>query len=417
VRIAIVGAGVSGLVAAHLLCDDHDVTVFEAADYAGGHVCTVDVVSDGKSYAVDTGFITFNTENYPGFTRLLARLGVATGPTRMSFSVRDERSGVEYCASNVAGLFARRGAWRSLSHLRFVRDLFRFSREARRLLSCSPAPEEPTLEAWLLKEGYGRELIERFAIPIGASIWSTSPAQVRTFPARFFIQFLENHRMLVWRGQPQWRVVRGGSRTYVERLIAGFREGLRLACPISRVQRTGPAVRLTLRDGSTETFDHVVLAVHSDQALRLLEQPTAAEREVLSAIRYQRNVAVLHTDQRLLPRNPRAQACWNYHLSAHDELPVALTYDMNRLQGLTARERFCVTLNRPDAIDPSKTLRTLTYHHPLFTPAAVAAQKRHHEISGTDRIHFCGAYWGYGFHEDGVQSALTVGRAFGKELP
>lgn len=415
-RIAIVGAGVSGLVVAHLLHADHEITLFEAGDYAGGHVCTVDVESGGRTYAVDTGFIVHNRERYPAFCRLLDQLGVETIPTRMSFSVRDERSGAEYSASSLGALFAQPSRALSLGHWRLLRDLRRFSRDAAALLDEPAHDPEPLLGEWLEAQGYGDELIERFAVPIGAAIWSTNPARVRGFPARFFVNFLDNHRMLARQGQPVWRVVRGGSREYVRRLTAGFSTRIRLSTPVEAVRRELDHVLVRARGGQAERFDQVVLALHSDQALALLEDPSPLERELLGAIGYQQNLAVLHTDARLLPRAPRARACWNYHLLGRDDQPVALTYDMNRLQRLDAPESLCVTLNRRDAIDEARVIQRFEYAHPLFSPAAIAAQRRHAEISGVRRTHYAGAYWGYGFHEDGVESALAVARAFGKEL-
>jgi predicted NAD/FAD-binding protein len=415
-RIAIVGAGVSGLVVAYLLHGEHEITLFEAADYAGGHVCTVDVERGGRNYAVDTGFIVHNRERYPAFCRLLDQLGVETIPTRMSFSLRDERTGAEFSASSLGALFAQPSRALSFGHWRFVRDLRRFSRQAARLLDEPPRDVEPELGEWLKAEGYGEELVERFAIPIGAAIWSTSAAGVRRFPARFFVQFLDNHRMLARQGQPVWHVVRGGSREYVRRLTAGFVDRIRLSTPVAGLRRETEHVLVRPRGGEPERFDQVVLAVHSNQALGLLEDPSPRERELLSAIGYQRNHAVLHTDARLLPQARRARACWNYHLLGRDDAPVAVTYDMNRLQRLDAPVSFCVTLNRSDAIDPRSVIRSFEYHHPSFSAAAVAAQRRHTEISGVGRTHYAGAYWGYGFHEDGVQSALAVARCFGKEL-
>lgn len=416
-RIAIVGAGVSGLVVAHLLHAQHDVVVFEAGTWAGGHVCTVDVEAGGRVWPIDTGFIVHNRERYPAFTRLLAELGVATRATRMSFSVRDEQSGAEFRASSPTALFAQPARALSLRYWRFLADLRRFSRSAADFLSQPKPSLEPTLAEWLASEGYGEDMIERFALPIGAAIWSTSAARVAEFPARFFVQFLDNHRMLSWRGQPVWRVIEGGSKRYVERLIEPLRERVRLNARVVSVQRRPEHVEVSIAGAGTERFDEIVLAVHSDQALELLADPSDAEREILSAIPYQANEAVLHTDARLLPRAVRARACWNYHLLDGRDRPVAVTYDMNRLQVLEdAPEHFCVTLNHSAAIDPARVIRRIHYQHPLFSRAATAAQARHGEISGVRRTHYAGAWWGYGFHEDGVQSALRVARRFGREL-
>ena len=404
-RIAIVGGGVSGLVVAASLAERHEITLFEAGAELGGHVCTVDV----GGIAVDTGFIVYNRENYPEFSKLLDRLEVATKPTRMSFSLSDPATGLEYSASSVGALFARWQNALSPSHWRFVRDLGRLSRLAGRSLEELEESSSIGLAEWLEREGYGSELIERFAVPIGAAIWSTRPQLVRRFPARFFLGFLEKHRMLARAGQPAWRVVVGGSRRYVERLAEPFSERVRLSTPVESVARRGDHVVVSSRAGE-ERYDQVVLATHSDQALALLSDPSEPEREILGSIPYQENEVVLHTDERLLPRASRARACWNYHLLG-EARPVALTYDMNRLQGLDAEETFCVTLNHRDAIDPARVIRTFRFAHPLFGPESTRAQARYAEIGGRERrTHFAGAYWGYGFHEDGVESALRVVR-------
>jgi uncharacterized protein len=411
VRIAIVGAGVSGLVAAHRLHPRHDVTLFEAGREPGGHARTVDVESGGRSHAIDTGFIVYNRENYPEFSALLERLGVRTRPTRMSFSVRDEASGYEYSTRTLGALFAQPKRALDLSHWRFVRDLARLSREAARLLARAERDPEPTLEEWLGSEGYGPELFERFVMPLGAAIWSTSRARVRSFPARFFVRFVDNHRMLARRDKPEWRVIAGGSRQYVRLLTAPFRDRIRLGVAVEAVRRRSDHVLVRARGAEPERFDQVVLAVHSDQALGMLEDPSPAEREILGSIGYQANHALLHTDTRLLPKAKRARACWNYHLLSDPERPATLTYDMNRLQSIDAAESFCVTLNRSADVDPERVLDEVVFRHPLFTTDAIRAQRRRAEISGQRRTHYAGAYWRWGFHEDGVVSGLSAARS------
>lgn len=404
-RIAIVGTGIAGNVVAHRLHREHDLTVFEADAHVGGHTHTHDIEHDGERHRIDTGFIVFNDRTYPQFRALLDELGVAVKPTTMSLSVRNDASGVEYNGSSLAGLFAqRRNLLRPAFH-RMLRDILRFNREAPALLD---APDERRLGPWLHEQRYRREFIEDYLVPMGAAIWSTDPERMLDFPARFFVRFLHHHGLLSIDDRPQWYVVEGGSATYVERLVAPWRDRIRLSSPVERVQRRPGRVMVQAAGGRPEPFDHVVLACHSDQALRLLADPSPAEREILGAIRYQANEAVLHTDTRLLPRSRRAWAAWNCQVQAGPGQRVAVTYDMNRLQGLRSRHTWCVTLNRSAEIDPGRMLRRMAYHHPLYTPAGVAAQARHAEISGVRRTHYCGAWWGHGFHEDGVASAAAA---------
>lgn len=413
-NIAIIGGGIAGLATAHLLCADHEVTLFEANDYLGGHTHTVDVSLDGTTWAVDTGFIVFNERTYPNFIRLLDRLGVASRPSAMSFSVTSERSGLEYCATNLDTLFAQRRNLVSLPFWGMLREIFRFNRESREL--CGRDDMTLPLGSYLADHGYSARFINDFLVPMGAAIWSADPKQFLQFPAAAFVQFFTNHGILNVIDQPRWRVIRGGSRQYVEPLARPFRDRVRLSCPVERVRRHGDRVEVTPRGGGPEPFDQVVLACHSDQSLALLADPSPAEREILGAIPYQKNDTVLHTDERLLPDLPSARASWNCRIPREERDGVAVTYWMNRLQSLTAPVEFCVTLNSPDAIAPERVVRRMVYHHPVYSAAAFAAQRRKGEISGVNRTWYCGAYWGYGFHEDGVRSALEVCRHFGKGL-
>ncbi len=405
-RIAIVGAGVSGLVCAHMLQHDHELVVFEAGERAGGHANTVHVETDTGAYALDTGFIVFNDRNYPKFERLLAELGVATQPSQMSFGVSDGRD-FEYNGASLRGLFACHRHALSPSFHRMIADLARFNRDARRLLA---SDEDPSLRDWLQQRRYSDAFVERLIVPQASAVWSADPAQMWSFPARFLIEFFDNHGMLGFRDRPRWRTIAGGSRSYVEALTRPLRGRLRLSAPIINVYRHSNHVTVTSRGGERERFDAVVIATHSDQALALLGDPSERERELLGAIPYQPNEAVLHTDRSLLPRRRRAWASWNYHLGAGAPERCTVTYHMNRLQSLLADREFCVTLNRTAAIDPEQIIRTMQYAHPVYTPAGVAAQARHNEISGRNRTHYCGAYWGWGFHEDGVSSAHRVVR-------
>ncbi|QJR13733.1 NAD(P)/FAD-dependent oxidoreductase [Usitatibacter palustris] len=412
-KIAIVGSGIAGNVAAHHLHRRHEITVFEAADHVGGHTHTHAVEQDGRRFAVDTGFIVFNDRTYPRFEALLAELGVATQASSMSFSVRDEASGLEYNGTSLDTLFAQRRNLLRPTFLGMVRDILRFNREAPRLLEAGGG--EITLREYLARGRYGRAFTEHYIVPMGAAIWSTDPDRMFGFPARFFVRFLHNHGMLTVNDRPTWRTIRGGSARYVEALTAPFRERIRLSTPVEQIRRLPAGVFVKSRGHETERYDALFLACHADQALALLADPNAVEREVLGAIRYQENEAVLHTDTRLMPRARRAWAAWNYHVLPEERERVALTYNMNILQRLDAREPFLVTLNRSDAIDPARVIARMTYHHPLFTPAAVAAQQRQAEVNGINRTYYCGAYWRNGFHEDGVTSALAALQHFEAE--
>lgn len=405
-RIAIVGAGVSGLVCAHMLHRDHEIVVFEAEDRPGGHANTVHLETDSGAYDIDTGFIVFNDRNYPAFERLLEELGVATQTSDMSFGVSDGCN-FEYNGASPNGLFAVRRHALTPSFQRMIADLARFNRDARELLR---SEENPSLRQWLEQQGYSPAFVERLIVPQASAVWSADPAQMWSFPARFLLEFFDNHGMLAFARRPRWRTVTGGSRNYVQALIAPWRERLKLATPVTRVLRHPDRVEVTAHGSKPERFDAVVFATHSDEALALISDPSALERELLGAIPYQRNEAVLHTDRSLLPRRRRAWASWNYHLLGRDTGRATVTYHMNRLQSLRADREFCVTLNSTPAIDPEQIIATFQYAHPVYTPAGVAAQARHAEISGRNRTHYCGAYWGWGFHEDGVQSALRVAR-------
>jgi predicted NAD/FAD-binding protein len=415
-KIAIVGAGISGLTAAHLLHEDHDVTVFEANGYAGGHTNTIRVDTAHETHHVDTGFIVFNDRNYPNFENLLRRLDVAHQPSDMSFAVSDESGDFEYASTSANGLFANRAHIAKPWFHRMLADVIRFQRAARELLATRDIPS-PSLGHWVEELRFSRPFIDGLIVPQASAVWSADPRQMWTFPARFLVEFFANHGMLGLRDRPQWRTVKGGSARYVEALTNPWRERLRLDTPVRAIHRAEDHVLITARGGEAERFDEVVLATHSDQALRLLADPTDRERELLGAIPYQPNEAVLHTDETLLPRRRRAWASWNYHLLQDPPGKTTVTYHMNRLQALKSNSQFCVTLNRSEAIDPAKVIRTISYAHPVYTAAGAAAQERHDEISGRHtRTHFCGAYWGWGFHEDGVKSGVRVAERFGARL-
>jgi predicted NAD/FAD-binding protein len=413
-RIAIVGAGVSGLVAAHLLHREHEIIVYEANSYAGGHSNTIRVDTDYETHHLDTGFVVMNDRNYPLFTRLLDRLGVARQSTQMSFSVKGEAHDFEY-SGTPRGLFCQPGNIANPRFQRMIVDLLRFNRALRRLLDGEESGE--SMHDFLARHRFSRAFVERLIVPQLSAVWSADPRQAGSFPARFIAEFFANHGMLGFHDRPHWSTVSGGSARYVEALTDPFRDRIRLGAPVSSITRCADAVELIAAGGAVERYDHVIVATHSDQALRMLGDATALEHELLGAIRYQPNEAVLHTDSRLLPRRRWARSAWNFHLLRDPKPLSTVTYYMNHLQRLSADRDFCVTLNRTEAIDPAKIIRTISYAHPMYTPRGVAAQSEHSSISNlSSRTHYCGAYWGWGFHEDGVRSALRACEPFGVSL-
>lgn len=405
-KIAIVGSGIAGLVAAYKLHRQHEITVFESDDRLGGHTHTHDIDLGGQIWPVDTGFIVFNDWTYPNFIRLMDDIGVASQPSAMSFSVSCQRTGLEYNGTTLNALFAQRRNLLNPGFYRMILDILRFNREAPALLQ--EDDDQTSLGDYLAAGGYSRRFREHYILPMGGAIWSATPERMLAFPARYFIRFFHNHGMLSVDERPVWRVIRGGSRAYLGPLTAGFADRIRLATPVASIVRDENGATLRFRDGAAERFDAVILACHSDQALRLLDDPSPAEYDILSAIPYQENEAVLHTDTALLPRSRLAWAAWNYHILREARDRIAVTYNMNILQGLAAPETFCVSLNPGIAIDPARIIKRLTYHHPVYTPEGIAAQRRHADISGVYHTYYAGAYWGYGFHEDGVKSGLRV---------
>ena len=404
-KIAVIGSGISGLTAAYLLHKQHAITVFEAGDYVGGHAHTIDVELDDERHAIDTGFVVFNDWTYPNFIGLLDELGVPSQPTAMSFSVRCDRSGLEYCGSNLSGLFAQRRNLFRPAFYRMLRDILRFNRESLNLLNADA--EEVLVGDFLRSQGYHREFIDQYFVPMGSAIWSCPAEKFEQFPLRFIVEFYRNHGLLSVANRPTWRVIRGGSKQYVSAMTAEFRDCIRLRTPVGAVSRDDEGIRLVAA-GEEQLFDHVIFACHSDQALRMLTDATPTERELLGAFPYEPNVAVLHTDSSLLPNSRRAWAAWNYHVPRETSDKATVTYNMNILQGLKSRNTFCVTLNEESSIAPEKVLARQVYHHPVFTARRRAAQRRHLELLNANRTSFCGAYWGNGFHEDGVNSARMV---------
>lgn len=415
-RIAVIGAGVSGLTAAWLLSEHHDVVLYEAGNYAGGHTNTRMVSSGERDWPVNTGFIVFNDWTYPSFIKLMDRLGVASEPSSMSFSVDSPASGLQYNGTSVNTLFAQRRNLLNIPFLRMIQEILRFNRETRADLQSDTLDDTETLGSYLDRKGYSRYFRNHYIVPMGSAIWSAPEIVLERFPIRFFLQFFNNHGMLSVDDRPQWRVISGGSARYVDAMMERLGSSLRLNTPVQSVSRTDEKVTVHAA-GTAEDFDQVIFGCHSDQALAMLAQPTAEELAVLGAIPYQSNDVVLHTDHSLLPSNRRAWAAWNYHIPARPNEPVSVTYNMNILQNFhDAPETFCVTLNRSRDINPDKIIEHYDYSHPVFSLEAVAAQQRYGEIGNRNRTHYCGAYWFNGFHEDGVRSALRVTEAFGIAL-
>ncbi len=413
-RIAIVGSGISGLASAWLLSRRHEVTLFEADHRLGGHTHTHDVTCAGETYPVDSGFIVFNHAHYPLLTRLFDELGIDSQPTTMSFSVHSDLSGIEYNATSIRGLFSRPRNATSPRFWRMLADLVRFYRIAPLLLE-QPGPG-PSLGEFLAEHRFGPGFTDDHLVPMASALWSSPPRHVLEFPAQYLVRFMANHQMLQLTQRPPWLVVRGGSRRYVEAMQSRWDVTVRTATPVHAVRRDAQGVELDL-DGSRERFDQVVLACHGDHALDLLADATSVEREVLGAFTYQSNDTVLHTDIRLLPRRRSAWAAWNAHVPGDPHAPCTVSYCMNLLQSLPAPETFIVSLNPFRDIDPSRVLARMHYRHPLYTAGRVAAHSRKHEIQGRHRTWFAGAYWGWGFHEDGMRSAVELAAGLGVPWP
>ncbi len=417
-KIAVVGSGAAGLVAAYLLQRKHDVTVFEKNDYVGGHTHTIVIEGgDDAGTPVDTGFIVMNHRNYPLLTRLLEELGVPLRDSDMSFGYHDERTGLQYCGSGLNGLFAQRLNLLRPSFLRMIRDLLRFYKSAPADLEAGSLAGLP-LGRYLERGGYSALFIEEHIVPMGAAIWSTPVGRMMEFPAEDFVHFFRNHGLLTLSDRPQWRTVVGGSHQYVKAILRTLKRPVRVGTPVARVARQRDRVLVYPETGDEEAFDRVVIAAHADEALTMLADPSDDERRLLGPWKYAENRTVLHTDASVLPPNRRAWASWNFvRDSASDGTERAsVTYDMNRLQGLRTRERYLVSLNRLRPIDGPRTIRDLLYTHPTYTFASIGTQRGLAEANGARNTYFCGAYFGYGFHEDAVRSGVDVARAFGIEF-
>lgn len=405
-KIAIIGSGIAGNVAAYHLNRKHEITVFEADDYVGGHSNTLEMHTETGPVFLDTGFMVFNDRTYPNFLHLMDELDVGARESEMSFSVQCKKTGLEYNGSNLNGLFAQRRNLLRPSFHRMIRDILRFNREALPFLGAEQS--NMTLGEYLDQGGYSRQFAEQYLIPMGAAIWSAEPDMMRRMPARFFIRFFDNHGLLSLENRPKWKVIRGGSQAYVEKLVAGHRDRIRLSSPVQSVTRNADEVWIKTADSDPERFDCVFMACHSDQALAMLDTPTETEREILGAIPYQSNEVILHRDQSLMPKKRAAWASWNYHVPVEGDGRASLTYHLNRLHSLACKQQFFVTLNSGLEIRPEMVIKRYDYTHPVFTLEGVDAQARQKELNGQNRSYYCGAYWRNGFHEDGVVSALDA---------
>jgi hypothetical protein len=416
-KIAVIGGGISGMISWYLLQRQHEVTVFEAGSYLGGHTATVDVNVEGKDYAIDTGFIVFNNWTYPLFNKFLAELKVESQHTQMSFSVKKADTGLEYNGHTFSTLFAQRRNLFRPSFWRMLLDIVKFNKLGKALLEQNHPDLDLLIDEFLAKHNLGKALRNDYLLPMGAAIWSSGLADMPSFPLRFFLQFFKNHGLLNVTERPQWSVIKGGSRQYVRALLNTLNPAqLKLNNPVKAVNRDAEGVTLEFIDGRVERFDQVVFACHSDQALALLQDASDAERQVLGGIAYQNNEVILHTDDRILPQRKAAWAAWNYHLTDAASSHATLSYNMNILQGIEAPVTFVVTLNHSNAIEQSKILKRFQYAHPVFNHCTIAAQQRRGEINGVNHSWFCGAYWYNGFHEDGARSAVDIARAMEVEF-
>jgi predicted NAD/FAD-binding protein len=418
-KIAIIGTGISGLTCGHLLHQKHHVTLFEANNYIGGHTATKDVEVNGRQYAIDTGFIVFNDWTYPNFIKLMDKISVQSQATEMSFSVKNQSQNLEYNGNTINSLFAQRRNILRPSFWRIVRDILKFNKICKKEALVKTTDRKETLSEFLVQHKFSDDFIYNYILPMCAAIWSTSLDDIKAFPFTFFLRFFNNHGLLNITDRPQWRSIVGGSREYIKPLISGFENQIKLNSPVHAVKDKENQKLVVLQDGSEHVFDEVIFACHSDQALALIAQPSAIQNDILGNIPYAKNEVVLHTDHSVLPVRKLAWASWNYLIKGYEgesQAPAVLTYNMNILQNIQSDTTFCVTLNNTNNIDPEKVLGIYHYSHPQFNHKTIDAQSRWSEISGKHGMHFCGAYWYNGFHEDGVRSALDVCKTFGEHL-
>ena len=407
-KIAIVGSGISGNSLAYTLSKEHDITLFEKNNRLGGHSHTHEIISQGKKINVDTGFIVFNKKTYPLFTKLLDELNVHYEKSDMSFSVFSKDRNFEYNGTTLNTLFSQRKNIFNYKFIKMIYEIIKFNKVALTLLS---AKTEISLETFLRQNNFSDYFCKNYILPMGSAIWSSNINSMLKFPAVFFVKFFNNHGMLNINDRPQWLTVTNGSKEYVEKLTASIKKNIRLNCPVKAVKRNKDSVEVKSSDG-TEIFDYIFFACHSDEALKLIIDPSAQEKEVLSSIPYSKNEVTLHTDESIMPKNKLTWAAWNYNIDSTDDMPIALTYNMNILQNLKTQQTILVTLNDNGNINPEKVLKKINYDHPLFSLRSVEAQKNYGIISGVNRTGYAGAYWGNGFHEDGISSAYNAIKFF-----
>ena len=411
-NIAVIGGGISGLTAAHLLSEQHSVTLFEANDYVGGHTATKDVELGGQSYAVDTGFIVFNDWTYPNFIKLMAKLGIDSQPSSMGFSVTTVDQSLEYCGSGLNAMFSDRKNLFNPKFLGMIRDILRFNKTAKNDLDNDRIPAGLSLLDYVRQENFGELFLRGYIFPMASAIWSSSARTVEQFDALFFIRFFKNHGLLNINDRPQWRVVKGGSRSYVPAITQSFKDRIHTATPVRKIKRDDEGVFIKT-DQADHRFDKVVIAAHSDQALAMLEDPDDSESDVLSSIPYSENSVILHTDTGVLPRQKRAWSSWNYLIDGQEREAPVLTYNMNILQSLDSPDTLCVTVNGDRHIAEEKVINRFTYAHPQFSVEGMRAQKEWSSINGKRNTCYCGAYWANGFHEDGVLSGIRAAESLG----
>ena len=412
-KIAIIGTGISGLTSAYLLSKKHDLTIYEKNNYIGGHTHTHKVKDNNQFLNIDSGFIVYNENTYPNFIKLLDMINVKRQHTDMGFSVKSSKIDFEYAGNSLNSIFSKKTNLLNLSFLKMIYDIIRFNKLSNKELNSNNL--DLTLKEYLKNNTFSKYFINNYIIPMGSAIWSTSPKLMLDMPAYFFIRFFKNHGLLQITNRPQWWVIKNGSKQYVKKLIKNFKDNIKLNTTIKSIKRINNKVHIQL-DNDVEIFDKVVIATHSDQALQLLNKPTNDEKNILNSIKYQKNIALMHTDHTILPKRKLAWSSWNYLINKNKNDLVTLTYNMNILQSLKSDTTFCVTINNTKNLDKSKIIKEIVYHHPLFTSNSVKAQAKKDDICGMNNTYYCGAYWGYGFHEDGVKSALDVCKKFGLDL-
>jgi uncharacterized protein len=420
-RIAIVGSGISGMTCAHVLSKKYDVHLFESSERIGGHTHTHEVQTASGRYNIDTGFIVFNDRNYPNFIKLMDKIGIESQPSSMSFSVKVQSNGLEYNGTSINSLFCQRSNLLKPSFYRMIKDIIRFNKEATRFYLDHPTDPTNglTLEKYLRDNHYSEQFVEHYVMPMGAAIWSAGREEMKHFPFHFFVRFFHHHGMLTVDDRPLWKVLKGGSKSYIPALTAPFVHNIHLNSEVVEVWRKDGKILLLANEQSELKkfeFDHVVFASHADQTKRIIKDPTVYESQVLEAFSYRPNDVILHTDSSVLPNKKLGHASWNYYLPKIQTSRVAVTYHMNILQNINSPESFLVSLNMDELIDPKKIIKKISYSHPVYTYETVKAQDKWDSISGKNNTHFCGAYWGNGFHEDGVKSGLKVCSAFREEL-